>query len=63
VLLDHVEQSIANDGPQQYGKLVVECLSNKDMQMEHEEEDSGDESMVDYSSSNEADKTDSPTLG
>jgi len=64
VLLDRVEQSIANDGPQQYGKLVVECLSNKDMQMEHEEDNNdGDESEVDYSSSDEADKTDSPTLG
>jgi len=64
VLLDRVEQSIANDGPQQYGKLVMECLSNKDMQMEHEEDNNdGDESEVDYSSSDEADKSDSLTLG
>jgi len=63
VLLECVEQSIANDGPQQYGKLVMECLSNKYMQMEHEEDDNGDESKVDYSSFNEVDKTDLPTLG
>ena len=63
MLLDHVEQSIANDGPQQYGTLVMECLSNRDIQMVHEEDDNGVESEVDYSSSDEADKTDTPTMG
>jgi len=62
-MLDHVEQSIANDGPQQYGKLVMECLSSKEMEMEHEDDDNDDEAEVDYSSSNGADTTNSATLG